>query len=224
MSVETVQAPVGAARRPKQARSRETRARLLDAAIVCLARDGWANATVGVIADEAGTSRGALQHHFPTREDLITAALDSVFERRAETLATVTAPSGRGSREEFVVRLLVGIYSDDLFKAALQVWTAAAADEALRAQIVPLERKFARGVHTLAVRLLEADDGDPATHALIQATLDMARGLGLADVLSDDSRRRHRIAEEWAAVLADRVRTHGGRDDTTGSDGHGGRR
>jgi AcrR family transcriptional regulator len=199
--------PAGAAREPKQARSRETRARLLDAAITCLARDGWTNATVTVIADEAGISRGALQHHFPTREDLITAALDYVFERRAAGLAEVTVPTGRGSREEFVVRLLVGLYSDNLFKAALQVWTAAAADESLRAQIVPLERKFARGVHGLAVRLLGADDEDPTTHALIQATLDMARGLGLADVLTDDSRRRNRIAQEWAAILSEKVQT-----------------
>jgi AcrR family transcriptional regulator len=206
------QEPAGAAREPKQARSRETRARLLDAAITCLARDGWTNATVTVIADEAGTSRGALQHHFPTREDLITAALDYVFERRAEAIATVTVPEGRGSREEFVVRLLVGLYGDDLFKAALQVWTAAAADESLRAQIVPLERKFARGVHGLAVQLLDADDEDPRTHALIQATLDMARGLGLADVLTDDSRRRNAVAEAWGAVLSENVRTRPGSD------------
>jgi len=194
-------------REPKQARSRETRARLLDAAITCLARDGWANATVTVIADEAGISRGALQHHFPTREDLITAALEYVFERRTAALEDVVVPEGRGSREEFAVRILVDLYSDDLFKAALQVWTAAAADEPLRAQIVPLERKFARGVHRLAVRLLDADDDDPATHTLIQATLDMARGLGLADVLSDDSRRRARIADGWGAVLSSAVKT-----------------
>ena len=206
--VGTVPLAHGIGREPKQARSRQTRARLLDAAITCLARDGWTNATVTVIADEAGISRGALQHHFPTREDLITAALDSVFERRAAALADVDVPSGQG-REEHVVRLLVGLYSDDLFKAAVQVWTVAAADEALRAQIVPLERKFARGVHDLAVRMLDADDSDPTTHALIQATLDMARGLGLADLLSDDSRRRERIAGAWAAVLVRSVVTRG---------------
>jgi AcrR family transcriptional regulator len=192
---------VGPAREPQQARSRETRARLLDAAITCLARDGWTAATVSVIAAEARVSRGAAQHHFPTREDLITAALDHVFEKRMSALSAVVVPHGRG-REEHVVRLFVDYYSDELFKAALQVWTAAAADAALRTQIVPLERKFARGAHDLAVRLLGADDSDPRTHTLIQATLDLARGLGLADVLSDDSRRRNRIAAEWATVLA----------------------
>ena len=47
------------------------------------------------------------------------------------------------------------------------------------------------------------------THRLVQATLDLARGLGLADVLSDDSRRRTEIVRAWAGVLETslRVRT-----------------
>lgn len=186
-------------RRPKQDRSRLTRARLLEAAVTCLARDGWAAATTGVIAQEAGISRGAVQHHFPTREELITAALEHTFGQRMATLAELTVPEGE--RVERVVELLVAYYTDDLFKAALQIWTAAAADEALRAQIVPLERRFAREVHRLAVQLLGVDDSDPQTRALIQATLDLARGLGLADVLSDDSRRRAPIVAAWAAQL-----------------------
>jgi hypothetical protein len=52
------------------------------------------------------------------------------------------------------------------------------------------------------VRLLGADDSDPSVRALIQATLDMARGLALADVLTDDSRRRARVVRAWSGQLA----------------------
>ena len=62
-----------AAGEPKQDRSRATRQRLLEATVHCLAELGWSAATVSVIADEAGISRGALQHHFPTRQELIAA-------------------------------------------------------------------------------------------------------------------------------------------------------
>ncbi len=192
-------------RQPQQDRSRATRQRLLEAAGTCLARDGWSAATVALIAEEAGISRGAAQHHFPTREALITAALDYMFEQRKAALAHVEIPEG--DRAETVVRLLIDYYTDDKFKGALHVWTAAATDEAMRAQIAPLERKFAREAHALAVRLLDADDSDPLTRTLIQATLDLARGLGLANVLSDDSRRRDRIARAWAAQLAGAIRT-----------------
>ncbi|MFC6715282.1 TetR/AcrR family transcriptional regulator [Branchiibius cervicis] len=194
-------------REPKQDRSRATRQRLLQAAITVLARDGWDNATVANIAAQAGISRGAAQHHFPTREDLNFAALDYIFERRREAISTLETDLQGPDRQRRAVSVLIEYYADDFFKAALQVWTAAAADDALRDRLVPLERRLGRGTHEMAVRLLDADDSDPATHRLIQATLDLARGLGLADVLTDDSRRRRQIAAEWGAVLEASIKT-----------------
>ncbi|MBO0853309.1 MAG: TetR/AcrR family transcriptional regulator [Nocardia sp.] len=194
---------------PKQDRSRATRQRLLEATIDCLAEIGWAAATVAVVAERAGVSRGAAQHHFPTREDLITAALEYMFDTRiaqskaeAAALRSASAGSAQGSAHtEAVVSQLVESYTTPLFKAALQVWTHAAADPALRARILPLEARFGRITHRLAVEALGVDDSDPVAHHLVQATLDLARGLGLADVLTDDSARRRQIVHQWAATL-----------------------
>lgn len=189
-------------REPKQDRSRATRQRLLESTIECLATQGWAATTVAVAAQRAGVSRGAAQHHFPTREDLITAALDYMFDSRmAEIRAETTELPNAPDRTEIVVTRMVDYFTGPLFKAALQVWTAAAADETLRTRIVPLEAKFGRVAHQVTVELLGADDADPVTHRLVQATLDLARGLGLADVLTDDSARRERIVRQWAATL-----------------------
>ncbi|MBY6411761.1 TetR/AcrR family transcriptional regulator [Rhodococcus sp. BP-252] len=190
------------AREPKQDRSRATRQRLLEATIDSLSEHGWAATTVGVVAERAGVSRGATQHHFPTREDLITAALDSMFDTRMENAQAETTPVPPGpERTQAVVERLVEYYTGPQFKAALQVWTAAAADPEMRARVLPLEEKFGRVAHRMAVAHLGADDSDPQTHRLVQATLDLARGLGLADVLSDDSRRRAEIVRAWAGVL-----------------------
>jgi AcrR family transcriptional regulator len=191
-----------ASREPQQDRSRATRRRLLETTIDCLAQLGWSATTVAVVAERAGVSRGAAQHHFPTREDLITAALDFMFDSRmAGAREEATAlPSGADRTEAVVVRL-VDYFTGTLFRAALQVWTAAAADEALKQRIVSLETKFGREVHRTAVEMLGVDDTDPVTHRLVQATLDLARGLGLADVLSDDSARRRQITHQWAATL-----------------------
>ncbi|MDR7168146.1 TetR/AcrR family transcriptional regulator [Nocardia aobensis] len=194
-----------ASHEPKQDRSRATRQRLLEATIDCLADMGWAAATVAVVAERAGVSRGAAQHHFPTREDLITAALEYMFDARmaqskAEAAAVTGVAQGVG-RTEAVVAQLVESYTTPLFKAALQVWTHAAADPVLRERIVPLEAHFGRVSHRLAVEALGVDDSDPVAHHLVQATLDMARGLGLADVLTDDSVRRKQIVHQWAVTL-----------------------
>ncbi|WP_159921902.1 MULTISPECIES: TetR/AcrR family transcriptional regulator [Nocardia] len=192
---------------PKQDRSRATRQRLLEATIDCLAEMGWAAATVAVVAERAGVSRGAAQHHFPTREDLITAALEYMFDTRSgqavQEAATLVELGDGLARTEAVVAGLVESYTSPLFKAALQVWTHAAADPTLRERIVPLEARFGRASHRRAVEALGVDDSDPVTHHLVQATLDMARGLGLADVLTDDSARRKQIVQQWSATLHD---------------------
>ncbi|CRK52697.1 Tetr family transcriptional regulator [Rhodococcus sp. RD6.2] len=189
-------------REPQQDRSRVTRQRLLEATIDCLAENGWAATTVGVVATRAGVSRGATQHHFPTREDLITAALEYMFDARMQSAReeAVEFPVGEG-RTVAVVERLVEYYTGNLFKAALQVWTAAASDPALRERVLPLEDRFGRTAHRMAIDQLGVDGTDPGVRAAVQATLDLARGLGLADVLTDDSARRAEVVRMWASAL-----------------------
>ena len=195
---------VAATREPRQDRSRATRQRLLEAAVDCLAELGWARATVGVVAERAGVSRGAAQHHFPTREALFTAALEYMAAERIAEVRRCGAVLPAGARHtEAVVEMLVGVYVGPLFRAAAQVWVQAAADEALRTLVVPLEARMARETHAIAVHLLGVDEARPGVRETVQGLLDMARGLGLADLLTDDARRRDRIVKRWAAILSD---------------------
>jgi AcrR family transcriptional regulator len=188
---------------PKQDRSRQTRQRLLTTTVAVLTSRGWEATTVALVAAEAGISRGAVQHHFPTREDLVVAALEHMFAARIAAVDALPDPGESGmKRVRAVVAQLVELVGGDLFRAALQVWTATTADPALRAVVVPLERRFGKEAHARAVRLLGVDDRDPEVRRLIQATLDLARGLALADVLTDDSRRRSGIVTAWADQLA----------------------
>jgi AcrR family transcriptional regulator len=193
---------VAAARAPQQDRSRATRARLLEAAITCLAELGWTASTVAVVAERAGVSRGAAQHHFPTREALFTAALEHVSQVRADEMKHELdqLPGGRPDTAA-VVELVFGLFSGPLFRAALALWVAAAAEPQLREQIVPLEARIGREMHRIVVELLGADEAIPGVRETVQATLDLARGLGLANLLTDDGKRRRRIAAQWARVL-----------------------
>ncbi|MFI6577349.1 TetR/AcrR family transcriptional regulator [Nocardiopsis sp. NPDC050513] len=189
-------------REPRQERSRATRARLLDAAVRCLAERGVAGATVGAVAEAAGVSRGAAQHHFPTRDDLFLAALDRMVDSRGEELRSgaVRVPDGPG-RTEAVVQMVVDAFSGEDFHAALQLWTGAASDPALRDRVIPMEERVGRQIHRAAVELLGADESVPGVREAVQATLDLARGLGLANLLSDDSARRRGIVRQWARML-----------------------
>ncbi|WP_433471387.1 TetR/AcrR family transcriptional regulator [Saccharomonospora azurea] len=190
------------AREPRQERSRTTRRRLMEAAVDCLAELGWTGTTVGVVAERAGVSRGAAQHHFPTREDLVVATVEFLAEEQIAELRerAGTLPPGR-RRAEPVARLLLNLYTGTKFRAALHLWVAVSTDDALRAVLGPLEAKVGREAHRVAVDLLDADESRPGVRETVQATLDLARGLGLADLLSDDSRRRQRLVRQWARML-----------------------
>ncbi|MEV5968483.1 TetR/AcrR family transcriptional regulator [Streptomyces sp. NPDC051921] len=181
---------------PKQDRSRATRQRLLEAAVACLAEHGWAGSTVSVVAERAGVSRGAAQHHFPTREDLFTAAVEYVAEERSQALRTLPTQDRRA-----VVGALVDLYTGPLFRAALHLWVAASNEDQLRARVTELEARVGRESHRIAVELLGADESRPGVRESVQGLLDMARGLGLATLLTDDRARRERVVAQWAAIL-----------------------
>ncbi|WBB58608.1 TetR/AcrR family transcriptional regulator [Streptomyces sp. WMMC500] len=207
-------------RGPQQDRSRATRQRLLEAAVACLAELGWGGSTVSVVAERAGVSRGAAQHHFPTREDLFTAAVEHVAaERSAALRALPPAPgavpgAGAGDRVRAgaadpvraeatatVVRGIVDLYTGPLFRAALQLWVAAANEEQLRPRVAALEARVGREAHRMTVALLGADESVPGVRETVQGFLDMARGLGLATLLTDDSARRDRVVAQWSHLL-----------------------
>ncbi|KUN37346.1 TetR/AcrR family transcriptional regulator [Streptomyces longwoodensis] len=189
-----------AERLPKQDRSRATRQRLLEAAVACLAERGWAGSTVSVVAERAGVSRGAAQHHFRTREDLFTAAVEYVAEERSTALRALF-PQGASGDRRAVVAALVDLYTGPLFRAALHLWVAASDEEQLRPRVTELEARVGRETHRIAVELLGADESRPGVRETVQGLLDMARGLGLANLLTDDTTRRARVVAQWADLL-----------------------
>ncbi|AKA05513.1 MULTISPECIES: TetR/AcrR family transcriptional regulator [Streptomyces] len=195
------------ARRPKepqQERSRATRLKLLEAAVACLAERGWSGSTVSVVAERAGVSRGAAQHHFRTREDLFTAAVEHVAEKRRSALKALAhdlPPAGSLARTWRIVEEVVALYTGPLFRAALHLWVAASDEEQLRDRVTALEARVGREAHRTAVALLDADESVPGVRETVQGLLDMARGLGLANLLTDDTPRRDRVVAQWAKIL-----------------------
>ncbi|MFJ8489638.1 TetR/AcrR family transcriptional regulator [Streptomyces sp. NPDC094038] len=187
-------------RAPKQDRSRATRQRLLEAAVACLAEHGWTGSTVAVVAERAGVSRGAAQHHFPTREDLFTAAVEYVAEERSTALRALF-PEGTTGDRRAAVTAIVDLFTGPLFRAALHLWVAASNEDQLRPRVTELEARVGRETHRIAVDLLAADESRPGTRETVQGLLDMARGLGLANLLTDDRSRRERVVAQWAALL-----------------------
>ena len=195
---------------PQEERTRAMRLRLLEATVECLVERGYSGTSTTLVSTRAGVSRGAQLHHFPTKNDLVVAAVEHLTELRgAELLASLSESSDevaastvdRITRLRRVLRLLGEHFSSPVFTAALELWVAARTDEVLLAAVGPLELRVGREVHRLTVEALGADESQPGVRELVQATLDLVRGLGLANTISDDAARRRRILNRWADVL-----------------------
>ncbi|SFA88752.1 transcriptional regulator, TetR family [Nocardioides alpinus] len=205
-----VQSPAHATRVPQADRTRAMRARLLEATVDLLVERGFAGTSTTLVSERAGVSRGAQLHHFPTKNDLVVAAVEHLTERRGAELAAafdtlsaepVATATGRRTRLRSVVTMLGDHFASPVFAAALELWVAARTDPALLAAVAPLEQRVGREAHRMTAAALGADESRPGVRELVQATLDLVRGLGLASTISDDSARRRRILREWADVL-----------------------
>jgi AcrR family transcriptional regulator len=177
------------------------RLRLMEATIDCLVELGWAGTTTTVVSQRAGVSRGAQLHHFPSKLDLVVAAVAHLTERRRDEMRRAAADLPEVGRTRQVLEILSAQFVSPVFFAALELWVAARTDPGLRESVAPLERRVGRDTHAYAVELLAIDEARGDNRRLVQATLDLLRGLGLAASLSDDTRRRAAVLDSWAVVL-----------------------
>jgi AcrR family transcriptional regulator len=177
------------------------RARLMDATVECLVEVGFGRTSTTLISQRAGVSRGAQLHHFPTKDALVVAAVAHLTEVRGHELAAAAASVPPAHRTRDVLRMLGNHFASPVFVAALELWVAARTDPTLHAAVAPLEQRIGRETHRMTVELLGVDETRPGVRELVQATLDLVRGLGLAATVSDDTRRRNRILDQWARTL-----------------------
>ena len=182
------------------------RQRLLEATVECLVERGWSGTSTTLVSQRAGVSRGAQLHHFPTKNDLVLAAVEHLSEVRGVELALAETKLPRGvRRSRAVLEMLAEHFVSPVFTAALELWVAARTDPMLQSAVGPLEQRIGREIHRHTVELLGVDEQQPGVRELVQATLDLVRGLGLANIINDDTDRRGRILDEWARVLDERL-------------------
>lgn len=140
-------------------RSAAMRTRLLDATLDALAELGWARTTTTEVVRRAGVSRGAQVHHFPTKDDLVVAAVEHLFDRRQDEFRA--AFDGLPAAERTAGRavdLLWRIFQGPTFTAWLEVVVAARTDDRLRAALEPVEHNFHLSVEKTFLELFPGAD------------------------------------------------------------------
>lgn len=183
----------------------QTHQRLLDATVDCLVRYGYAGTTTQRVQDTAKVSRGALLHHFGSKNELFVAAIQHIAEAqlaRTRAAAATLEPGRQGARA--AVKALRAAMSGPLFLAGLELWMAARTDESMREALRPAERQLGTALRETLSDVLGAEH-DKESRIAYESLLVLLRGLAITSVLREDTTVADDILELWSRRVLDEV-------------------
>jgi AcrR family transcriptional regulator len=186
-------------RRTQADRSDQTRDGLIRAAAKIIAQNGYAEATLQQIADEAGMSKGAIHHHFKSKLELIAPVLKHCSQiARQRVISTWEVPRSPAERLRATLRALWLLPDgSSLELAALaELLQLSGRDSRVRSVVLdvlaPVEREIAGGI-TAALKELGMHSRVPVQTIpplviSLLAGLTVQRGLNRLEDLPDYDR------------------------------------
>ncbi|MFI1916972.1 TetR/AcrR family transcriptional regulator [Nocardia sp. NPDC020380] len=156
MPVTTGNIKGGRVARTRAEQREDTRTAVLDATIASLIENGHAATTTRGVAERAGLSQGAVQHYYPTRAELLDAALRRLADQTAQAVVE-TYSTGTGSDRE-----RVGVLVDELWtlahvapvSVAFEFLAAARTDPEMAATVAHLVEHLEETVFSVARQVL----------------------------------------------------------------------
>lgn len=130
----------------QQRKSAGTRLRLVETAVDHLVERGYARLSAASVAESCGVSRGAMHHHFATRMDLVSAAIEHVFYQRMRQFLDDYARALEEQGEEHLVEIAStlhwqSVHSRD-YAAYMELAIAARTDPELAEHFLPQARRY----------------------------------------------------------------------------------
>jgi AcrR family transcriptional regulator len=186
-------------RTSQRQRSAETVAKLLDATVTLLHDRGLARLSTVEIAESAGVSRGALTHHFSSKEAIIADAVSR--QLRACTAAlhdqALSIRRSGGSSDE-LVDYIWNMMEDRLFYVTMEYLPEARHNSDFRRRIMPVVKEFHEGLNTVWGELAERS-GVEVERALVlmNATMCLMRGMIAQTTVKDDPGYFANLLEFW---------------------------
>ena len=178
-----------------------TKDRLLEAAVVCLQRRGYAATTARDIASEAGANLRSIGYHYGSTRGLLLAAISANWRRWLAPLIAAASTDARLPEERLVegMALFSIALSENapMVHAWLEAVTLAPRDPELRATLAANQQEFRAA---LAANLAAA--GQPDADSRAGAIITVCDGLIVDFLLYGRACTPKDIARQAAAALA----------------------
>lgn len=130
----------------QQRKSSQTRVAILEATIDCLEDHGYSQTTMQLIAEVAKISRGAMTHHYASKQELISAVIDYLFYKRMEIFVGRIGQLTDKQRveENLGIEQAWETYFTREHKAYLELSVAARTDKELQQIFLPKAQRYDR--------------------------------------------------------------------------------
>ena len=166
-------------RRTQHERSTEARTKLLTAAIDLICARGFSATSMADIAQRAGMTRGAIQHHFTGRNELVIAIMGALEDKTAEALADI---EGKGltsfeDKLDLALNRLAENVQTDTYLAVLDIWVSTRADPQLGKAVRDFVARSARHYRELWARLFDKDLSPEIQDETLRIIVAVLRGL-----------------------------------------------
>jgi AcrR family transcriptional regulator len=189
-------------RRPQELRRAEMQRRLLDATIRLLIERGYSNFRTADVAAKAKVSRGAMLHHYRTKDSLIIAALEDLYHTTTAVSDRRLAQAGSTVTLRDVLEDSETYYYSDEFIAMIELVMSAGRNRSLSEKIKritydyrqPLEERWTRRLSEQGLRYDAARDAV----WLIQAVI---RGLRIRKLVDFDPEQVKRVSDLMLRLL-----------------------
>lgn len=196
-------------KREKQARSIATREKLIETALDVIYDVGYNRASTPEFSERAGVSRGALLHHFPTRADIIVAAMEKLLSdgtRDIRNIAGKVTQKQLGT-DEFV-DFLWSMFSDRFYYLSIEFINEARTDEELRLKMMPVVKKFHEALNEIwaEFQTREHPSSSHEAQVILNLTVCLVRGMGIQTVLKNDPEYFATLLDAWKTILRQLVK------------------
>jgi AcrR family transcriptional regulator len=186
--------PTAVARRTQAERSAATRSRILAATVDCLIELGHAGTTTLEVQRRADVSRGALLHHFPSRAELLVAAVFQLFDAQRDVVGPEIVHARDVGGIDAGVDLLWTSFNSPLAVAIDELWSAARNDEELRDAIAKQDRNARAEIRRLCDALWPDYVNHPQYDLALRIVIDAMHGASRARVVRSDRATAKRLA------------------------------
>jgi AcrR family transcriptional regulator len=164
---------------------------------------GLSHTSTNDIAEAAGVSRGALTHHFESREDLITCAIEHMLAEATAELEVFTHQFAAGeASSDALIDFLWRLMSNRLFYVTLEFLPEARHNALFKDRLVPVVSDWHHALDAIWAELA-LRYGVPAGDArsLMNATMCVIRGMIAQTILRDDPPYFARLLEFWKSSV-----------------------